>query len=161
MGKLILLLVFSFLVVADSSGITREDAIKELQRRMEVKEQLSKMNVSLDADYRCAINIFFTLNDQGTLTETKLGSLYLGRSFTVERVSGETSGLSIALNKNDYGSPEVLDRGSAVQAFKVLTVYKPYITITYLYIQEFISKKEKPFFMVDGSTILSGSCQHL
>lgn len=110
---------------------------------------------AIDA-YKCAVSQTGDLQDSGEISESNFTRLSNGNEFVVDKGTGRIKGgLS---NDNAFGQPQVLDYGSSEQAFKVLTVFKPNITINYLYIQEFNESEEKPFMFVSGSEIYSGKC---
>ena len=110
---------------------------------------------AIDA-YKCTVLDASGLNDDGRLGSTSFTGWYLDKEFVVDKGTGRVKGgLS---NNNGYGQPQVLDYGSVSQAFKALTIFKPFITVNYLYIEEFHDGNEKPFMFIDGNQVFSGKC---
>ena len=63
-------------------------------------------------------------------------------------------------NHNNAGQPQVLDPGSDEQAFKVLTIYRPYTSVAYLQIDSYTESREKPFLFVSSTAgVITGTCQ--
>lgn len=107
--------------------------------------------------YKCIVTNTAALNINGKLSETEFTKFSKATEFVVDKGTGRISGGTFS-NHNANGQPQVLDFGSKEQAFKALTIFKPNITINYLYIEEFAENKEKPFMFIDGSNVFSGKC---
>jgi len=106
--------------------------------------------------YKCEVHAGLGLVDSGELVATGWAKMRVGQEFVVDKDSGKMiGGLS---NSNTFGDPKVVDRGSADQALKVITIYKPMTTVDYLYVQEFNENAEKPFIFMEGSNTYTGHC---
>ena len=110
-----------------------------------------------DPPYRCEVEGFYKFADAEFLPDAQ--SELIGERFSVDRSSGVITGFEL---RNEQAQDRmVLDKGSAKQAFKVLSVfevYGPYQAVKYLYIEEFAPTPIKPFFAVSGSWLLTGHC---
>lgn len=111
-------------------------------------------------DYKCVVRYAYNLSHDGDLKLTDWAKMYLGGEFVIDRATGRMIG--VLANHNANGEPKVLDPGSPSQAYKVITVYKPLITVDYLVVQEFLNQPRKPFFFVSGftMTVVSGQCTY-
>ena len=108
--------------------------------------------------YKCTIKSAVEVNDEGVIEDNKLYRLAVGKDFTIDRLTGRMVGeLS---NHSAYGSPEILDSGSTVQSFKVLTVRHPRVFVDYLVVKEFVDSKEKPFYFTTDTSTFTGLCEH-
>lgn len=110
-----------------------------------------------ESRYQCEVESFYRFADAEFQADDR--SELIGERFVVDRASGTISGFE--LSNEDAEQKMVLDRGSAKQAFKVLSVfevYGPYQAVKYLYVEEFAPTPEKPFFAVSGSWLLTGHC---
>lgn len=118
---------------------------------------VTRPSVAGDARYQCAVEGFYRFADAEFLPDKR--SDLIGERFSVDRASGAISGFELS---NELAQQRtVLDRGSAKQAFKVLSVfevYGPYQAVKYLYIEEYAQTAQKPFFAVSGSWLLTGHC---
>lgn len=110
-------------------------------------------------DYWCSVLDVKKLGNDGLITDESVYRVTIGMHFSVNRSTGEISGKPIS-NTNAFGYPEVLDNGSSEQAFKVITVYKPYVYVSYLQINEYEDGSQKPFVFYDQTTMYTGLCQH-
>lgn len=114
-------------------------------------------SVAGNVRYQCAVEGFYRFADAEFLPDKR--SDLIGERFSVDRASGAISGFELS---NELAQERtVLDRGSAKQAFKVLSVfevYGPYQAVKYLYIEEYAQTAQKPFFAVSGSWLLTGHC---
>ncbi|GHG66638.1 hypothetical protein GCM10010919_14510 [Alishewanella longhuensis] len=106
--------------------------------------------------YKCTVNHSSQLKENGETTPSDFSKMQVGKEFVVDKGSGRMTG-ELA-NHNSFGEPRVLDYGSTQQGFKVLTIYKPMISVEYLYIEEFSKNDKKPFMLIDGNIIYSGLC---
>lgn len=110
-----------------------------------------------DPPYQCEVEGFYRFADAEFLPDPR--SELIGERFSVDRSSGVITGFEL---RNEQAQDRmVLDKGSAKQAFKVLSVfevYGPYQAVKYLYIEEFAPTPIKPFFAVSGSWLLTGHC---
>ena len=110
-----------------------------------------------EVQYSCEVEGFYQFEDAEFRRDD--GSDVIGERFAVDRSTGAISGFE--LNNELAKERLVLDRGSAKQAFKVLSVfevYGPYHAVKYLYIEEFAQTPKKAFFAVSGSWLLTGHC---
>ena len=106
--------------------------------------------------YKCVIEGRLKLTDAGELERVKSG-FYVGKDFVIDRATGRMSG--ILTNHGSFGQPEVKDYGSSEQAFKVVTEFSGYTMIDYLYVQEFVEQRDKPFIFVTSDETFSGLCR--
>jgi len=118
---------------------------------------LSLPNIAQAIDaYKCTIDYTAGLHDSGEIAPTSFSKLLQSKEFVVDKGTGRiTGGVS---NHSASGQPQVLDYGSDVQSFKVLTIFKPNTTVSYLYIKEFSDNQEKPFIFISASNVFSGKC---
>jgi len=108
--------------------------------------------------YKCVILDYVQIQDDGTFGEPDLPP-EIGADFVVDRGTGRMSG---ALNNHNWPPSQVLDMGSSEQAYKAITVTESYVSVTFLYVEEFAESRQKPFFFVgglSGQTISSGLCE--
>ena len=96
--------------------------------------------------------------DDGNLADNDPYGL-AGKTFFVHRQSGVVRGSSIS-NSNSNGTPKVIDAGSSVQSFKVMTEYSPMSSVDYLEIQEFSNGSKKPFIFYSIFSVYSGLCTY-
>jgi hypothetical protein len=112
--------------------------------------------LSIDG-YKCIVTDTKELSDNGNLEQSDFTVMYLNKEFVVDKGTGRiTGGLS---NHAGLAQPVVLDFGSSEQSYKALTIYKPYTTVKYLYIQEFNKTPAKPFLFIESGHIFSGTCE--
>ncbi len=122
---------------------------------------LSVMNgVSIAGQYNyvCTALDVADVNDKGEIKSRK-DMLGKKSTFMVDRASGAIVGAPFGNAGSNRATITVLDFGSNKQAYKVLTVYKPYTTIDYLQINEFEEKEEKTFFGISFGTYVTGICR--
>jgi len=106
--------------------------------------------------YKCLVTHAASLSESGEMASSDFTNLYIGKEFTLDKGTGRIQGdLS---NSNAHGQPIVLDYGSSEQAFKAITIFQPFTSITYLYIEEFVEGIKKPFLILDGAKTYSGLC---
>lgn len=111
---------------------------------------------AIDA-YKCTVTDAKGLSDNGLLEPDEFSQMFPGKEFVLDKGTGRiTGGLS---NHNGNGQPEVLDYGSTEQAFKAITIFRPFVTVEYLYIEEFNRSNLKPFMLIDGAHIFTGICE--
>jgi hypothetical protein len=114
--------------------------------------------------YKCIPNQAFALEADGSLSQENGWAKLLIKSnkeFVVDRATGKMIGSAGFSNHNaSFGSPRVLDHGSAEQSFKALTVFKPNVSVAYLKIEEFHKGKSKPFIFLNNGNVVSGACEH-
>jgi len=111
--------------------------------------------------YICTILQIQELNSSGKFVayEGVLYSTLLGESFSVDRDTGKINGSPFSTKH--YKEVRVLDRGSTENAYKEIIIsHPPNIWIMYVYVKEFESGPEKPFWGTeDGNKIFSGICK--
>lgn len=124
---------------------------------------ISTLSSASDKNYKCEILQGLTQTTEGKLKNSAFTDtvVKLNKDFTVNRQTGKINGIGSSLsNQNSFGEPKVLDKGSIEQAFKVITIYQPNITVDYLEIQEFADGDTKPFIFLSTGQIYSGTCHH-
>lgn len=107
--------------------------------------------------YECTAISAADVNEKGEVRNRK-DMLTKKSTFMVDRASGTIVGAPFGNAGSARANITVLDFGSKQQAYKVLTVYKPYTTIDFLQINEFEEKPEKPFFGISFGTFITGIC---
>jgi len=109
--------------------------------------------------YKCKVLDAVSLEGKGKLDKDGFGSLYVNPTteFIVDRGTGRMLN-KLLTNHNMNGSPKVLDRGSKDQAYKVITIYEPFVQVDYLFIETYAETKQKPFYFLSGTSLLSGTC---
>lgn len=111
------------------------------------------------SDYVCNILDVRNLSRDGRIVDESTFKITIGMQFGVRRTTGEIFGKPLS-NSNANGTPRVLDIGSREQAYKVITIYEPFISVSYLQINEYEDGLDKPFIFYDVRTIYSGLCRH-
>ncbi len=106
--------------------------------------------------YKCKVIGGKEVQSNGNLEATGYTNHYTNTEFVVDKETGKVIGKLI--NSNPQGKPQVLDYGSPQQAFKVLTVYRPIVSVDLLTINEFEESHDKTFLFQKGSTIFHGLC---
>jgi hypothetical protein len=110
--------------------------------------------------YICTVAALSRLADDGTLSRKANDAAndpIIGKVFIVDRDIGKIIGNHI--NSRGFDT-KVLDRGSDQQSCKVLTTNPlGFLHVKYLEIQEFHEGPRKPFLLVDGSAVYSGTCE--
>lgn len=111
------------------------------------------------SDYKCVVRHAYTISGDGGL-RTDPTNVFLGGEFAIDRATGRMIG--ILTNHNANGEPWVIDPGTRDRSFKVITVYKPIISVDYLQVQEFADQPAKPFFFLKGifAMVVSGQCTY-
>ena len=108
-------------------------------------------------DYKCTILDSSTVDESG-----KRKSAYLSnneKAFMVDRSKGVIIG---SILSNSTADIRILDKGGSQQSFKVLTnENNPFPTYSFLIIEEFRDKLEKPFqaFHTNFGIYLTGICK--
>lgn len=111
--------------------------------------------------YRCTIKEVWAQNMRdGTLHPLEgLAGIMVGEEFMVDRDTGRILHDAL-MNCSIFDEPEVLDPGSDEQSFKVITIYRPSVTIDLLTVSEYAAGDEKPFRYWDSNTLYTGICTH-
>lgn len=113
-------------------------------------------------DYRCTISNV-TLVDGTTGARHQMYKSSVGAMFTVERESGLIAG---ALKNSYRTKPQVIDRGSKENSYKVVTTMKLHegaglgTTIHVLIVKEFEPTPKKPFVFLENDAVYFGTCEH-
>ena len=110
--------------------------------------------------FKCTVLDAASVSSEGKLDMTNgFVNIYKDKKteFVVDRGTGRRLSKLIS-NHNLYGSPEILDRGSKSQSFKVLTIYKPFVQVDYLYIKSWVDSPEKPFYFLSMDGLVTGTC---
>lgn len=106
--------------------------------------------------YVCTVVAFSRLTTDGSMTSDAKDPI-VGKEFTVDRKSGKIVGRYIGSTGFDT---QVVDGGSDKQSFKVFAKNPwGFLHVLYLEIQEYQKGPRKPFLLVDGSVVYSGTCQ--
>lgn len=114
-------------------------------------------------DYRCTIErISLAQGDNGP-TYDLYRQNYVGKEFTIERVSGLMTGVL----KNSYVTkPQVIDSGSNSNSFKVVTTMRlgegagAGSNVYALTVLEYEKTSKKPFIYLDNDMVFFGQCEH-
>jgi len=120
----------------------------------------SIVNANSDS-FKCTVLDAASVSSEGKLDMTNgFVNIYKDKKteFVVDRGTGRILGKLIS-NHNPYGSPEILDRGSKNQSFKVLTIYKPFVQVDYLYIKSWVDAPKKPFYFLSMEGLITGTCE--
>lgn len=112
------------------------------------------------SEYQCQVLGEYTVDQMGQISGDRK-KLYLNSQFKISRKNGNMSGV---IGNNLYRRKQVIDAGGPLQSFKVLSISKEISSSTnsknvlFLNVEEFAQSDNKPFFMVNGDSILSGVC---
>lgn len=109
--------------------------------------------------YICTIKQIQTLDSSGKFIMTKGAWSRIGDQFSINRDTGKIHGS--AFSTKYFKETRVLSRGSKENAYKEIIVSNPpNIWVKYIYVKEFESSPEKPFWgSEDGYMIFSGICK--
>ena len=110
--------------------------------------------------YTCLIKQVIEVKDNGLMDKHEgIYKGYIGKEFTIDRVSGEMIGDAFATTYDK--TITVIDKGSKDNAYKaIVTSHPPNIWVKYINVNEFHSTKNKSFWgNSDTNTILSGQCK--
>lgn len=119
-------------------------------------------NSRASEDYRCTIERYSSAEGDSGPTYKMVRGAFVGKQFTVDRSTGITVG---ALKNSVDSKPQVVDRGSKANGFKVVSSagpdeLQPGSIVTALYVMEFATGEMKPFnFMIDDG-VFFGTCEH-
>ena len=111
---------------------------------------------SATSGFKCTVKAVGNLQDDGTHSHESVFTS-IGDEFVVDRGTGRMVGR--LTNHSIGGQPKVIDAGSAAQAFKVLTVFSPNVSINYLQINVYEGTYEKTFFFIEFNEYISGLCK--
>lgn len=117
-------------------------------------------SVLANGRYHCVIQDQIQTADSGKrLTASARQVSYDRRQqFIVDRSSGRVMGDVFA--NHDAQRVEILDPGSQQQAFKLLAVFGPNISVDYLQIKEYHLQGAKPFTGMSQGKAYTGVCDH-
>ena len=110
--------------------------------------------------YECVVEAKYGVSDEGEMIRDKT-KFFDGKAFSVSRETGEVAGLervSSTLAKQTI----VINPGSSEMSFKSIALFDHPVTggeMNSIEIQEFEESVEKPFVMLNGSSVFSGTCK--
>lgn len=110
--------------------------------------------------YKCTVHDAASVSSEGKLdTINGFVNIYKDKKteFVVDRKTGRILSKLIS-NHNSFGNPEILDKGSKNQSFKVITIYKPFVQVDYLYIKSWVDSPDKPFYFLSMDGLVTGTC---
>jgi hypothetical protein len=112
------------------------------------------------AGYKCTIRHTLGVGGDGSPQPHVNAQAFNNKEFIVDRASGRMLG---DINSQGWtGRHEVWDRGSSQQSYKsVYTSPPPFVHINLLQIEEFRSGDVKPFLLIQGTIMHTGTCIHL
>lgn len=113
------------------------------------------------SEYVCRTADAQSVDTRGQFVGTENAS-FRGKTFTVDTITGRMEATDFFTNHNANGTPEVLDKGSDQQAFKVVTRYRPLPLVDYLQINVHVDEPDKPFLFftgLGGLNVYSGLCR--
>lgn len=119
-------------------------------------------NSQASEDYQCTIERYSRAEGDSGPSYKMVQDAFVGKQFTVDRSSGITVG---ALKNSVDSKPQVVDRGSDYNSFKVFSAagsdeFHPGSIVSALNVMEFVTGEIKPFnFMVDDG-VFFGTCKH-
>jgi len=111
--------------------------------------------------YECTVKNELHTNNDGELVSNR--KIYIGGVFNVERKTGVV--LGGGLGNSSYKTKTIIDPGGKDQSFKLLWQSHPVvgtsggINSVYLTVEEYNENFLKPFVLVEGNTVLSGTCK--
>lgn len=113
-------------------------------------------------DYRCTIERYSSAEGDSAPTYKMLQGSFVGKQFTVDRSSGITVG---ALKNSVDSKPQVVDRGSKDNSFKVISAasadeFLPGSIVSALNVMEFVAGGKKPFNFMINDGVFFGTCEH-
>jgi hypothetical protein len=109
------------------------------------------------AGYKCNIKHSLQLGKDGSAQPNALANQYRNMEFVIDRASGRMLGGTASNWKY-----EVWDRGSNQQSYKaVYTSQAGFLNVQLLQIREYENGPVKPFLLVDGTEVHTGTCTHL
>jgi hypothetical protein len=114
-------------------------------------------------DYRCVVERVHGVQPDSDPVLARERKHYLGREFTVDR----TTGTMIGALKNSYATrPQVIDRGSKDNSFKVVTTMRvdqgvgAGSSVYTLVVNEYVESAKKPFVFLSNDVVYYGTCTH-
>jgi hypothetical protein len=108
--------------------------------------------------YKCTIKQSLKLEKDGSTQPHHLADTYRNKEFIVDRASGRVLG-DISYQVWNH---QVLDSGSDEQSYKsIYTSQGKYRHIDVLQIEEFQEGAAKPFLLMQGTDMFTGTCTHL
>lgn len=112
-----------------------------------------------DEGYKCVIKARYELGDQGYL-EQRQKDTWIGKEVFIDRTTGKETGL----HNFTRGQPQVLDRGSKEQSFKVFTIGQAeseFPMLQVIRVNEYSSLNNKPFMETSRTGIYTGTCENI
>lgn len=109
--------------------------------------------------YYCELITTAKVADSGSVQQQQMHSVAqaLQNRFVIDRQTGAIIG-GVFANASAQRI-EILDQGSAEQAFKVLSVFGPHVSVDFLQVQTFRPAAEKPFSGMSQGRFYSGLCE--
>jgi len=92
--------------------------------------------------------------------EQRQKDIWIGKEVFIDR----TTGKAIGLNYFTRGQPQVLDRGSKEQSFKVFTIglaESEFPMLQVIRVNEYSSLNNKPFMETSRTGIYTGTCENI
>jgi hypothetical protein len=123
---------------------------------------LLSMQVLAGDVYHCVIQdqIQAAYSGKWARSEKMMGAMPVAnqssQQFVVDRLTGRIMG--DVFDNQDAKRIEVLDVGSDQQAFKLLAVFGPNISVDYLQIKEYHQQADKPFTGMSQGKAYAGMC---
>ena len=124
---------------------------------------LISFNALSAPDYRCVINSRISAGEESLAVTKMREKELLGKEFTVDR----RTGLMVGILKNSYYTkPQVIDRGSSGNSFKVINSMRIEeglgrgSMIYALTINEYESSDKKAFVFLENAVVYMGTCEH-
>lgn len=92
--------------------------------------------------YFCEVKTVSEVTSDGTLRSIKKGqntllANYIGSKFKIIKATGEVDGSIVSNQGPNVRSTTILDKGSAMQSYKVISVFGPNPSILYLQINDY------------------------
>jgi hypothetical protein len=119
-------------------------------------------NSRASEDYRCTIERYSRAEGDSGPTYKMVQGAFMGKQFTVDRSTGITIG---ALKNSVDSKPQVVDRGSKDNSFKVVSAaspdeFQPGSIVSALNVMEFVRGEMKPFNFMINDGVFFGTCEH-
>ena len=92
--------------------------------------------------YFCEVKTVSEVANDGTMRSIKKGqndllANYIGSKFKIIKATGEVDGSIVSNQGPNVRTTTILDKGSAMQSYKVISVFGPNPSILYLQINDF------------------------
>jgi hypothetical protein len=105
--------------------------------------------------YFCEIKSAAEVNEGGAIQEIKKNTRhwlehYIGTTFKVVKRTGQISGEIISNQRPGVVSSKIIDRGSALQSYKILTIFGPHTSMLYVQINDYGPARGKGRYTLTG-----------